>query len=94
MEVYLIKKGTMSGSSFMKKAFIEEKSCSLTCEDLKEEWVSYEPFKTAGEEIQGNRIIVYDKIYDLDRRHSKDLLKARALKNSQKKKKKHWEFKT
>ena len=67
MEVFLMERSTMGGSSLTKNAFLYKETCLLKCEDLEEEWVDYKPIKSNGEEISGGRVIVEGKVYNLDK---------------------------
>lgn len=80
MIVYLIKKSTMGGSEFLKEAYIDLQAASLFCENKKEEWTSYHPEKTSGEEISNGRVIVNGNVYRLNGKSGKEALRKQALK--------------
>lgn len=80
IDVYLINRSTMGGSDLMKEAFEDKDACSIKCEDLKEEWVSYSPVQKKGEVIQGGRVIVENNVYTLIKDNSYDMLYKRAVK--------------
>ena len=51
MNVWLIKRSTMGGSNFIEDAYLSKEAAKLVCEDLKEEWIGFDPVKRTGENI-------------------------------------------
>jgi len=80
MEVWLIKRSTMGGSSFIEDAYLDKGAARLVCEDLKEEWVGFDPVRRTGEKISKNRVIVDGHVYNIIELDSIAIHKKRALK--------------
>lgn len=80
IDVYLIKRSTMGGADLLKQAYTDKEACALICKGFHEEFVSYSPVQKTGEEIPGNRVIVDEKVYTLDRTSFSEILVANARK--------------
>ena len=70
----------MGGSDFIEDAYLSKEAAKLVCDDLKEEWVGFDPVKRTGEKISKNRIIVDGKVYNLLELDATAIHKERALK--------------
>jgi len=80
MKVFLIKRSTMGGTSFMPTAYADVRVSQMMCDDLNTEWEAYTPIPVEGEEIGGDRVIVDNFVYSLDESDYTESLKARTLK--------------
>lgn len=80
IDVWRIKRLTMSGSEYLKDAYTDEDASFLICENMNEEFVSYKPIKSRGEEISNDRIIIEDQVYNLKKMSKVEILFERAMK--------------
>ncbi len=75
---YGIKIDSMGGTEYMDTVYEDRVVAQLECNNRKSEWINYILEQFNGEEISGDRVIVNNIVYKLNRASGKDKLKELA----------------